>query len=44
MKKKSEKKFKVTYKESQLSKGEKRRLLWKVFDLILSQKNDASGK
>jgi len=44
MKKKSEKKFKVTYKESSLPKKEKKRLLWKAFDLLLSQKNDASEK
>lgn len=43
MKKKS-RKFKVTYKESSLSKEDKKRLLWKVFDLLLSQKKDASKK
>jgi hypothetical protein len=31
--------FKVTCKESSLPKEEKKRLLWKVFDLILGQKN-----
>lgn len=44
MKRKSRKKIKATYKESPLPKKEKKRLLWKVFDLLLSQKNDASEK
>ena len=41
---KSKKKLKVTYKESSLPKKEKEKLLWKVFDLLFSQKNDASEK
>ncbi len=44
MKRKSVKKFKVTYKESSLPKEEKKRLLHKAFDLLFSQKKDASEK
>jgi len=44
MKKKPKRKLKVTYKESLLPKEEKKRLLWKVFDLILNQKNNVSKK
>jgi len=44
MKRKSRKKIKVTYKESSLPKEEKKKLLWKVFDLLFSQENDASEK
>ena len=44
MKSKSKKKLKVTYKESSLPKEEKKKLLWKVLDLLFSQKNNVSKK